>query len=121
VICYCFTFLHIFFPQCLYHFRVFLYSYLKKNIAQCLHLNYGCFFRSTTPYTLIGIIDRAHQRVRMRASKSVGAVVSLIERSTELCTKVIVHLTTSYEINESIAHQKYQQTMDLYHRFVYIR
>jgi hypothetical protein len=41
-----------------------------------------CFFRSTTPYTLIGIIDRAHQRVRVRASKSVGAVVSLIERST---------------------------------------
>ncbi len=48
------------------------------------HNSVRCFFRSTTPSTLTGIIARAHQRVRVRASKSVGVAVSMIERSTLL-------------------------------------
>jgi len=50
-------------------------EFLVKSTSSDIFLQKGCFFRSTTPYTLIGIIDRAHQRVRVRASKSVGAVV----------------------------------------------
>jgi hypothetical protein len=37
----------------------------------------GFFFRSTTSYALIGLIDTVHHRVRVRASKSVGAAVAV--------------------------------------------